>query len=116
MTIWIIPELDRKGRAVCHFWLQGGIHNENDSLKFLATRHNFSQNATLANAQRYPRYNNIQDLLIPSRLNDHTNCKRCFNVDIMMLYISVRDHARKLKFCSYIHLPSINKVFQYRYA
>ena len=36
-----------------------------------------------------------------------------FNVDIMMLYISVRDHARKLKFCSYIHLPSINKMFQY---
>ena len=34
----------------------------------------------------------------------------------MMLYISVRDHARKLKFCSYIHLPSINKMFQYRYA
>ena len=32
----------------------------------------------------------------------------------MMLYISVRDHARKLKFCSYIHLPSINKMFQYR--
>ena len=25
----------------------------------------------------------------------------------MMLYISVRDHARKLKFCRYIHLPSI---------
>ena len=34
----------------------------------------------------------------------------------MMLYISGRDHARKLKFCSYIHLPSINKMFQYRYA
>ena len=34
----------------------------------------------------------------------------------MMLYISVRDHARKLKFSSYVHLPSINKMFQYRYA
>ena len=34
----------------------------------------------------------------------------------MMLYISVRDHARKLKFSSYVHLPSIKKMFQYRYA
>ena len=42
--------------------------------------------------------------------------KRRFNVDIMMLYILALDHARKLKFCSYIHLPSINKMFQYRYA
>ena len=50
--------------------------------------------------------------LILSRLNDLT---RCFNVDIMMLYISVRDHARKLKFSSYVHLPSVNKMFQYRY-
>ena len=28
----------------------------------------------------------------------------------MMLYISVRDHARKLKFSSYVDLPSINKM------
>ena len=28
----------------------------------------------------------------------------------MMLYISARDHARKLKFSSYVHLPSINKI------
>ena len=28
MTIWIIPESDREGRAVCQIWLQGGIHNE----------------------------------------------------------------------------------------
>ena len=28
MTIWIIPELDRKGWAVCLFWLQGGEHDE----------------------------------------------------------------------------------------
>ena len=34
-----------------------------------------------------------------------------FNVDIMMLYISARDHARKLKFSSYVHVPSINKMF-----
>ena len=27
----------------------------------------------------------------------------------MMLYISCRDHAGKLKFSSYVHLPSINK-------
>ena len=33
----------------------------------------------------------------------------------MMLYISLRDHARKLNFRSYVHLPSINKMFQYRY-
>ena len=33
------------------------------------------------------------------------------NVDIMMLYISGRDQARKLKFSSDVHLPSINKMF-----
>ena len=27
MTIGIMPESDRKGRAVCQFWLQGGKHN-----------------------------------------------------------------------------------------
>ena len=41
---------------------------------------------------------------------------RGLNVDIMMLYISVRDHARKLKFSSYVHLPPINNMFQDRYA
>ena len=27
MTVVIIPESDRKGRAVCQFWLQGDKHN-----------------------------------------------------------------------------------------
>ena len=27
MTIGIMLESDRKGRAVCQFWLQGGKHN-----------------------------------------------------------------------------------------
>ena len=27
MTTGIMPESDRKGRAVCQFWLQGGKHN-----------------------------------------------------------------------------------------
>ena len=27
MTVGIIPESDRKGRAVCQFWLQGDKHN-----------------------------------------------------------------------------------------
>ena len=54
--------------------------------------------------------NTLHDLLISSRLNDLTTCYRRFNVDIMMLYISVRDHARKLKFSCYIHLPSIKNV------
>ena len=26
------------------------------------------------------------------------------------------DHARKLKFSSYVHLPPINEMIQYRYA
>ena len=34
----------------------------------------------------------------------------------MMLYIAAMDHARKLKFSSYVHLPPINKMIQYRYA
>ena len=38
------------------------------------------------------------------------------NVNIMMLYISAMDHASKLKFSSFVHLPSINKTFQYYYA
>ena len=33
----------------------------------------------------------------------------------MMLYISAMDHARKRKFSSYVHLASINKMFQYCY-
>ena len=28
MKIVIKPESDREGRAVCQFWLQGGIHKE----------------------------------------------------------------------------------------
>ena len=34
----------------------------------------------------------------------------------MILYISAMDQTRKLKFSSYVHLPSINKTFQYCYA
>ena len=34
----------------------------------------------------------------------------------MMLYISAMDHTWNLKFSSYVHLSSINKIFQYRYA
>ena len=30
---------------------------------------------------------------------------------VMMLYISAIDHARELKFSSYVHLPSINHMF-----
>ena len=37
-------------------------------------------------------------------------------VDIMILCISAMDQARKLKFSSNVHLQSINKMFQYRYA
>ena len=39
-----------------------------------------------------------------------------FNVYIMVVYISAMDHASKLKFSSYVHLPPINKMFQYCYA
>ena len=28
----------------------------------------------------------------------------------MMLHVSAMDHARKLKFSSYVHLPSMNKI------
>ena len=28
MTLWIMPESNREGRAVCQFWLQFGKHNE----------------------------------------------------------------------------------------
>ena len=33
-----------------------------------------------------------------------------FYVDIMKLYISALDHARKLKFSYYVHVPSTNKM------
>ena len=49
-------------------------------------------------------------------MNGFKNCKRHFNVDIMMLYISSMDDGRKLKFSSDIHLPPINKMIQYRYS
>ena len=49
-------------------------------------------------------------------LNDFIHCYRLVNADIMKLYISAMDHARKLIFGSYVHLPSINKISQYRYA
>ena len=64
----------------------------------------------------YQSDKNIQDLLISSCLNDLTNCWRWFNVDIMLFYISARDQARKLKLSSYVHIPPINKMFQYRYV
>ena len=32
---------------------------------------------------------------------------RSFNVDTMMLYISAMNQTRRLKFSSYVHLPSI---------
>ena len=60
--------------------------------------------------------NNIQDLIISSRLNDLTNCYRHFNVHIMMLYVSAVDPSMKLIFSSYVHLPSINKIFRKFYA
>ena len=51
-------------------------------------------------------------------MNDfmNVNCKRRFNVDIMMLCISAMDHARKPKSSSTVHLPSINTMFQYFYV
>ena len=42
-----------------------------------------------------------------------TNSANYFNVDIMLLYISAMDYARKLKFSSYVHLPSINNKCPY---
>ena len=42
--------------------------------------------------------------------------QRRFNVDIIMPYISAMDHAIKLKFSSYVHLPSTNKMFHYCFA
>ena len=33
----------------------------------------------------------------------------------MMVYISAMDQARKSKFSSFVHLPSINKMFQYHF-
>ena len=50
-------------------------------------------------------------------MNDSQTARDVFNVDnIMMLCISAMDHTSKLKLSSYVHLPSINKVFKYRYA
>ena len=34
MTIGIIPESDRKGRAVCQSWLPGGKHNVTPTDKY----------------------------------------------------------------------------------
>ena len=58
----------------------------------------------------------VQHFLILSRLNDLMNCYRRFNVDIIKLYISALDEARKLKFRYCVNLPFINKMLQCRYA
>ena len=58
----------------------------------------------------------VQLFLISSRLNDLMNCYRCFNVDIIKLYISALDEARKLKLRYCVNLPFVNKMLQYRYA
>ena len=34
----------------------------------------------------------------------------------MKLYFSALGHPMKLKFSSYVHLASINQIYQYRYA
>ena len=44
------------------------------------------------------------------------HCYRRVNADTIKIYISGKDHARKLVFSSYVHLPSINKISQYPYA
>ena len=31
-------------------------------------------------------------------------------------YMSASEHAKKLKFSSYVHLPSMNQMLQYQYA
>ena len=63
----------------------------------------------------------IQVLLMLSCLIDLTNCYRC--VLMLIIYCSIycslsiaMDNDRKLKFSSYVHLPSLSKMFQYRYA
>ena len=49
-------------------------------------------------------------------MNDLIKCMSSFNFDIIKLYISAMGHATKLKFTSYVHMPSINIMFQYRHA
>ena len=44
---------------------------------------------------------------LSSRLNDLMHCYRCVNADIIRLYISAMDQARKLIFSSYVYLPSL---------
>ena len=58
----------------------------------------------------------VQYFLIPSRLNDLMNCYRHFNFDIIKLYISALEDARKLKFRYCANLTFINKMLQYRYT
>ena len=40
----------------------------------------------------------------------------CFNVDIVMLYISSMIHTRKVKISSSVYLRYIINIFPYRYA
>ena len=39
-----------------------------------------------------------------------------FNVDILKLYISALGHARNLKSNIYVHLLSVNQIFQHRHT
>ena len=38
ITLWIMPEFDREGRAVCQFWLQGGKSQRDSHRQDLAWR------------------------------------------------------------------------------
>ena len=44
-------------------------------------------------------------------LIDLIYCYKPFNADSRKLYISAPNHARKLKFSCYVHMPSMNKMF-----
>ena len=57
-----------------------------------------------------------QYFLILSRLNNLMNCYTRFNFDIIKLYISALDDARKLKFRYCANLPFISKMLQYCYT
>ena len=41
---------------------------------------------------------------------------RRFNADIMKVYISALGHARNIKLSSYIHLSSVNQIYQNPHA
>ena len=68
MTFGIIPESNRKGRAVCQFWLQGGKHNVTPTDKnYLQARVFLGRKETTKFPKEQPKKTSIENANLARR-------------------------------------------------